>query len=176
MGRATLAAPPYLALLQVGFAKHPASPQDLVSSYLTFSPLPRPRAAWRSVFCGTFPGVTPGPCYGPPRPVEPGLSSGVGSHPCSSDRTPSHLHYYNAICLMAQVQAVGLAHRQRSSGLVLLTGLFCIDESLAGWARVDLVIPQEFIEELWWYVHVATAANPLDHRDHYNTGPPVLQE
>src|SRR3990172_6616370 len=31
---------PYVALLQAGFAKHPASLPDLVSSYLTVSPLP----------------------------------------------------------------------------------------------------------------------------------------
>jgi len=31
---------PYLTLLLVGFTKHPASPPDLVSSYLTLSPLP----------------------------------------------------------------------------------------------------------------------------------------
>ena len=33
-----------------------------------------PRAG-RSAFCGTFPRVTPGGCYPPPCPVEPGLSS-----------------------------------------------------------------------------------------------------
>jgi hypothetical protein len=48
-----------------------------VRSYRTFSPLPRgasphPR---RYVFCGTFPGVTPGRRYRPPCPAEPGLSS-----------------------------------------------------------------------------------------------------
>jgi len=31
---------PYLALLQVGFTKLPVSPPELVSSYLTVSPLP----------------------------------------------------------------------------------------------------------------------------------------
>jgi len=31
---------PYLALLLVGFTEHPMSPPDLVSSYLTLSPLP----------------------------------------------------------------------------------------------------------------------------------------
>jgi hypothetical protein len=31
---------PYLALLLVGFTEHPMSPSDLVSSYLTPSPLP----------------------------------------------------------------------------------------------------------------------------------------
>src|SRR5699024_12067257 len=32
-------------------------------------------AGRRSVFCGTFPRVTPGGCYPPPCPVEPGRSS-----------------------------------------------------------------------------------------------------
>ncbi len=31
---------PYLALLRMGFTEHPASPPNLVSSYLTLSPLP----------------------------------------------------------------------------------------------------------------------------------------
>jgi len=35
--------PSYLALLRVGFAEHPRSPEGLVSSYLTVSPLPRSR-------------------------------------------------------------------------------------------------------------------------------------
>ena len=33
-------APPYLVLLLMGFAQRTMSPSDLVSSYLTFSPLP----------------------------------------------------------------------------------------------------------------------------------------
>src|SRR5439155_15295950 len=37
--------------------------------------LTSPQAMRRSVFCGTFPRVTPGRCYRPPCPVEPGLSS-----------------------------------------------------------------------------------------------------
>jgi len=66
---------PYLVLLRMGFAKPAGSPLQLVSSYLTFSPLPRQRA-WRSVFCGTFPGGTaPGSRYEPSCPAEPGLSS-----------------------------------------------------------------------------------------------------
>ena len=32
---------------------------------------------WRSVFCGTVPRVTPGGCYPPPCPAEPGRSSAV---------------------------------------------------------------------------------------------------
>jgi len=56
-----------------------------VRSYRTVSPLPphrpnplREGATGRQeavCFCGTFPGVTPGGCYPPPCPVEPGLSS-----------------------------------------------------------------------------------------------------
>ncbi len=30
---------PYLVLLRMGFTEHPTSPPDLVSSYLTLSPL-----------------------------------------------------------------------------------------------------------------------------------------
>jgi hypothetical protein len=33
-----------------------------VRSYRTFSPLPSARHAWRYIFCGTFPGIAPGPC------------------------------------------------------------------------------------------------------------------
>src|SRR5690606_34953240 len=49
----------YSALLRMGFTELPTSPPELVSSYLTLSPLP----AWsgRSSLCGTFPGVAPGP-------------------------------------------------------------------------------------------------------------------
>jgi hypothetical protein len=46
----------------------------LVVSYTAVSPLPV-LADRRFVFCGTVPRVTPGGCYPPPRPVEPGLSS-----------------------------------------------------------------------------------------------------
>src|SRR6185436_11014641 len=48
------AEPSYLVLLRVGFAEHPGSPRDLVSSYLTVSPLPAPKRR-PSTFCGTFP-------------------------------------------------------------------------------------------------------------------------
>ena len=45
-----------------------------VVSYTTVSPLPRPKP-WRSVLCGTVSRITPGGCYPPPCPVEPGRSS-----------------------------------------------------------------------------------------------------
>ena len=52
---------PYLALLRMGFTKLSRSPGILVSSYLTFSPLPEPACTGtrRFVFCGTFLRVTP---------------------------------------------------------------------------------------------------------------------
>ena len=59
----------------MGFTKPGRSPGLLVSSYLTFSPLPVARACWRSVFCGTFPSLTAGGRYPPSHPTEPGLSS-----------------------------------------------------------------------------------------------------
>jgi hypothetical protein len=67
-----------LTLLRVGFTEPPGSLRALVVSYTTVSPLPR---TWpkpgpgRSVLCGTVPRVTPGRCYRPPCPVEPGPSS-----------------------------------------------------------------------------------------------------
>ena len=72
-----------LTLLRVGFTEPPPSPEVLVVSYTTVSPLPRcdrrpvretapPR---RSVLCGTVPRVTPGGRYPPPCPAEPGRSS-----------------------------------------------------------------------------------------------------
>jgi len=67
-----------VTLLRVGFTEPPGSLRALVVSYTTVSPLPR---AWpkpgpgRSVLCGTVPRVTPGRCYRPPCPVEPGPSS-----------------------------------------------------------------------------------------------------
>ena len=67
-----------LGLLQVGFTEPPQSPEALVVSYTTVSPLPRPRSrptARRSVLCGTVPRITPGGCWPPPCPVEPGRSS-----------------------------------------------------------------------------------------------------
>jgi len=66
---------PYLVLHQVGFTKHPRSPGELVRSYRTVSPLPRPKAR-RYTFCCTILHVTATPCYGAPCPVVFGLSSG----------------------------------------------------------------------------------------------------
>jgi len=71
----------YLVLLRVGFTKLPQSLRVLVSSYLAFSPLSR-LSSGRYIFCGTF--LIPeicladfgdSPYYGPPCPVELGLSS-----------------------------------------------------------------------------------------------------
>ena len=66
-----------LALHQVGFTKPSESPHLLVRSYRTISPLPgRPMAFLRRYFfCGTFPRLTTGGRYPPPRPAVPGLSS-----------------------------------------------------------------------------------------------------
>lgn len=54
-----------LTLLRVGFTEPSRSPEMLVVSYTTVSPLPRHASAGRSgpgrsVFCGTVPRVTPG--------------------------------------------------------------------------------------------------------------------
>lgn len=49
-----------------------------VVSYTTLSPLPRrsdERRPGRSALCGTVSRITPGGCYPPPCPVEPGRSS-----------------------------------------------------------------------------------------------------
>src|SRR6201996_300591 len=52
------------------------SPWVLVVSYTTVSPLPPAAGPGRRfVFCGTVPRVTPGRCYRPPCPAEPGPSS-----------------------------------------------------------------------------------------------------
>src|SRR3954452_24284965 len=71
-----------LALLQVGFADPCRSPGTLVVSYTAVSPLPEPKPR-RSVLCGTFPRVTPGGCYPPPCPVEPGRSSAGHEPACT---------------------------------------------------------------------------------------------
>jgi hypothetical protein len=81
-----------LTLLQVGFTKPPGSLRVLVVSYTTVSPLPRDGVLGRFVFCGTFPRVTPGRRYRPPRPAEPGPSSpdrslGAAARPA---RPPPH--------------------------------------------------------------------------------------
>ena len=82
-----------LTLLQVGFTEPPQSPAALVVSYTTVSPLPpagcsRP-ARRRSVFCGTFPRVTPGRRYRPPCPAESGPSSAIPANRNRRDRPAS---------------------------------------------------------------------------------------
>jgi len=79
---------PYLVLHQVGFAKLPRSPGELVRSYRTVSPLPqkiyRSKSAnpsGRFTFCCTFLRVTATPRYGAPCPVVFGLSSGAKTPP-----------------------------------------------------------------------------------------------
>jgi hypothetical protein len=82
----------YLVLLRVGFVQQPSSLRTLVSSYLTFSPLPteqterrdRDRANLlsvsnlylyllrrRSFFCGTFPASQRAAVNGHPAPRSP---------------------------------------------------------------------------------------------------------
>ena len=76
-----------VTLLRVGFTEPPGSLRALVVSYTTVSPLPRARpkpGPGRSVLCGTVPRVTPGRCYRPPCPVEPGPSS--PGHACTARR------------------------------------------------------------------------------------------
>ncbi|CAN5505621.1 hypothetical protein BH10ACT5_BH10ACT5_00830 [soil metagenome] len=51
-----------------------------VVSYTAVSPLPRPEPR-RSVLCGTVSRITPGGCYPPPCPVEPGRSSALRGEP-----------------------------------------------------------------------------------------------
>ena len=51
-----------------------------VVSYTAVSPLPRPKPR-RSVLCGTVSRITPGGCYPPPCPVEPGRSSALRGEP-----------------------------------------------------------------------------------------------
>ena len=50
-----------MTLLPVGFTEPHQSPDALVVSYTTVSPLPE-IASRRSIFCGTVPRVTPGGC------------------------------------------------------------------------------------------------------------------
>jgi hypothetical protein len=72
---------PYSSLLREGLAPPPVTRLSRVGSYPTISPLPVPRpheethGHRRCRFCGAFPRVTPGRCYRPPCPAEPGLSS-----------------------------------------------------------------------------------------------------
>ena len=63
-----------------------------VRSYRTISPLPAARRGRRCHFCGTFPRVSPGRRYRPPRPVVSGLSSRAeaprGCSACVGNGTP----------------------------------------------------------------------------------------
>jgi hypothetical protein len=89
---------PYLVLHRVGFAELPRSPEELVRSYRTVSPLPRLQTrqtgsfSGRYTFCCTFLRVTATPRYGAPCPVVFGLSSGQralsSDRLCYSDRPP----------------------------------------------------------------------------------------
>jgi hypothetical protein len=92
-----------LTLLRVGFTEPPQSPAALVVSYTTVSPLPRDIAPGRSVFCGTFPRVTPGRRYRPPCPAEPGPSSPGRSVPA---RPPGRLARRQAM-----IRPAATAHR-----------------------------------------------------------------
>src|SRR6188472_3313843 len=56
-----------------------------VVSYTTLSPLPRPKP-WRSALCGTVSRITPGGCYPPSCPVEPGRSSARAANRTRRDR------------------------------------------------------------------------------------------
>ena len=68
-----------LTLLPMGFTQPARSPEPLVRSYRTVSPLPlknRERFSdWRFAFCCTFPILADGGRYPPSCPAEPGLSS-----------------------------------------------------------------------------------------------------
>ncbi len=72
-GAATGRVLPYLVLLRAGFTVPRTVTSRAVRSYRTFSPLPA--KSRRSVFCGTFHGLTPPRRYLAPCPKEPGLSS-----------------------------------------------------------------------------------------------------
>ena len=62
-------------LLPVGLAVPSQSPETRWSLTPPFHPYSG-HCPKRFVFCGAFPRVTPGGCYPPPFPVEPGRSSG----------------------------------------------------------------------------------------------------
>src|SRR5688572_8642084 len=69
----------FLTLLRVGFTEPHRSPGVRWSLTPPFHPYQCEH--WRSVLCGTVPRVTPGRCWRPPCPVEPGRSSATGSPP-----------------------------------------------------------------------------------------------
>src|SRR5690606_33138166 len=71
---------PYLVLLRVGFTWTADVTARAVRSYRTISPLPAAEAAWRFVFCGTFPGVAPAgrypaPCFRGARTFLPAINA-----------------------------------------------------------------------------------------------------
>ena len=69
--------PSLFGLAPGGVCRAAAVAGSAVRSYRTVSPLPRPTryAPWRSVLCGTVPGVAPAGRYPAPFVLEPGLSS-----------------------------------------------------------------------------------------------------
>ena len=69
---------PYLAFLRVGFAVPAPSPEPRCALTAPFHPYREPGGPWRSVFCGTFPGLAAGCRWQPLRPEESGLSSPRG--------------------------------------------------------------------------------------------------
>ena len=70
-----LAVDPFWPCSGWGLPSRPGHPGRWWSLTPPFHPCPGEPG--RSVFCGTFPRVTPGGCYPPPRPSESGLSSTV---------------------------------------------------------------------------------------------------
>ena len=97
-----------LGLLRMGFTEPTWSPRSLVVSYTTVSPLLLPLARQgRSVLCGTVPRVTPGGCWPPSCPSEPGPSSAVVAH--RRDRPPDSSAA--SVGVAAHVVAEGDRHR-----------------------------------------------------------------
>lgn len=85
---------PLLDLAPGGVCLASGSPQLLVRSYRTVSPLPQPtftdggsRRLRRFAFCCTFPDLAVGRRYRPPCPVEPGLSSRCHRQPAVARST-----------------------------------------------------------------------------------------
>ena len=75
-------------LLPVGLAVPSQSPETRWSLTPPFHPYSG-HCPKRFVFCGAFPRVTPGGCYPPPFPVEPGRSSGH-AFACHAAAWPAH--------------------------------------------------------------------------------------
>ena len=110
--------PACLALLPMGFTQPTQSPESLVRSYRTVSPLPgRPRTVLprsellrRFAFCCTCPVLADGGRYPPSYSEEPGLSS----PPITTQRTPGHLQ----IQFSCHVALSPLIHAHNSSSSV----------------------------------------------------------